>query len=85
MDKKQALTDRRTALSVVSNLEGTLANFKIFFEELEKLKVDIFAKTERKDDIISYFTNCDCDFSWEDIVVKYQEFKKIYDYLKERE
>lgn len=78
---KQAQIDRNTALSVIGNIKGTLANFKIFFEEFDKLKTDVFADQQRKDAVIVYFTNCDCEYEWDDIVSKYQEFKTIYEYL----
>lgn len=83
MTIKQAQIDRNTALNVIGNLRGTLANFKIFFGELDRLKTDIFADQQRKDAVIAYFTNCDCDYEWSDVVTQYQEFKTIYDYLGE--
>ena len=85
MSIKQAQLDRGTALSSIQNLEGTLANFKIFFEGFKELKDEVFADNERKEAIINYFNNCDCDYSWSDIVSKYSEFKEIYDYLIEIE
>ena len=83
MTIQQAQADRKTALNVIQNLKGTLANFKIFFEEFDKLKTDVFAEQERKDAVIAYFTNCDCEYEWDDVVTEYQKFKTIYEYLNE--
>lgn len=78
---KQAQGDRKATLDFIRELEHGLINYKISFEKFKELKDAIFANQPRKDVVIAYFTNCDCDYEWDDIVIKYQEFKTIYDYL----
>ena len=76
---KQAQADRGTALSFLSNLDGVVANFKIFFKELEGFKNDVVADSQRKDELEAYFDNCECTMSWDNLVSAYQEFKRIND------
>lgn len=82
MALKQAQIDRGTSLSLISNLNGIVDNFKIFFKELEDFKDEVVADTQRKNELEAYFTNCECTMSWDDLVTAYQKFKKIRDAIK---
>lgn len=83
MALEQAQADRGTAMSILKNLDGIVANFKIFFKELEDFKDAVVAEPQRKAELEAYFDNCECTMNWAELVSKYQKYKAIYDNLPE--
>lgn len=82
MTLEQAQADRGTALSLLNNLNSLVANFKIFFKELEDFKNDVVADSQRKAELEAYFDNCECTMCWDNLVASYQEFKRINDAIE---
>lgn len=79
MTLEQAQADRGTVMSILQNLSGLVANFKIFFKELEDFKDEVVAEPQRKAELEAYFDNCECTMNWDEIVAKYVKFKNIHD------
>ena len=79
MPLEQAQADRGTAISILKNLDGIVANFKIFFKELEDFKDAVVAEPSRKAELEAYFDNCECTMNWAELVAGYTKFKAIHD------
>jgi len=85
MTIEEAQAGRNTSLSLLKNLSGVVANFKIFFKELEDFKNDVVADPQRKAELEAYFTNCECTMTWNELVTAYVKFKKIHDAVEEEQ
>lgn len=80
MANDTAWGDRSTLLSLNQNLNQCLANYKIFFEELQKFKEEVMDNPARKDELKKLINEME-DWSVAKINNKYQEFKTIYEHL----
>ena len=82
MATQEAWTDRYTMISLFQNLKGCIDNFIIYAKELNKFKNDVM---DDPDSLAEMKKLIDEDPRWsiQDIQTKYQEFKTIYEYLKE--
>lgn len=81
---EQAWTDQRTISSLHTQLERCVANYKIFFEELQKFKEEVMDDAERKADL-KLVIDIKPGVSMNKITAAYNAHKAIYDYLKELE
>lgn len=79
--QKQAWTDKNTIVSLNSNLEQSLANYNIFFEEFKKFKEEVMDDPERKADLKALIDLLP-GWSMNKITTKYTAYKAIYDYLQ---
>lgn len=82
MANQQAWMDRGTFISLFSNLESCVANYKIYMEELNKFKTEVLEDPERKDELLKLVKE-DPDWDLTKIQNKLNEFKAIYEYLNE--
>jgi hypothetical protein len=83
MANDTAWADRSTLLSLNQNLGQCLANYKIFFKELEKFKQEVMDNQERKDEFKKLINEME-GWSVSKINNKYSEHKTIYEYLMEK-
>lgn len=77
---EQAWTDQRTISSLHTQLDQCVANYKIFFEELQKFKEEVMDDAERKADL-KLVIDIKPGVSMNKITTKYGAHKTIYDYL----
>ncbi len=82
-DKQQAQAwkDKNTIVSLDSNLEQSLANYNIFFEEFKKFKEEVMDDPERKA-VLKTLIDLLPGWSMAEITTKYTFYKGIYDYLR---
>lgn len=80
MANEQAWIDMRTLISMDTNLNQQVANFKIFFEELKAFKEEVLDDPERKAELKKLIDEHP-NWTMAKINNKYQEHKTIYDYL----
>lgn len=82
MATEQAWIDMRMLISMDTNLEQQIANYKIFFEEFKKFKVEVMDDPERKAEMKKLIDEKP-SWSMNKIMTKYTAHKAIYDYLTE--
>ena len=80
MALKQAWDDRKIMIILFHNLQSSLKDFKDYAEELNKFKIDILDDPTRKKEMKKLIDE-DPDWDLSKILNKYNQFKKIYDYL----
>lgn len=81
MADEKAWADRATMISLFSNLNGCLENFKISAKEIEKFKNEVLDDPVRLAEMKKLIDE-DPNWDLQKIQDKYNEFKAIYDYLK---
>ncbi len=69
-------------ISMDTNLEQQIANYKIFFEELKKFKEEVIDDPERKAEL-KILIDEKPNWSMNKITTKYTAHKAIYDFLTE--
>lgn len=82
MATEEAWRDRGTMLSLFQSLKQCFDNFIIFSEEAEKFKAEVLDDPTRKAELKKLIDE-DPNWSMAKITTKYNEFKAIYEYLKQ--
>ncbi len=82
MAKLEAWEDREKILKLFFSLQSSLDNFEDRFAEVMEFKTSVLDKSARKNEMKKLIDE-DPDWDLSKILNKYNEFKVIYDYLKE--